>query len=143
MHSLRCGASRHGIVATMELTEQRQPAMNMKQLAGCTKREPCSEIKILLAHAIPLLYPGDPLTAAGTGRLGLIFQLSNQDVRPSRSLLRFLRLFPLAPDRILNHERNNCARDSAGLLITVADLAIKMGITFAGLKFYSRRAAPP
>lgn len=131
----------------MELTEQRQPAMNMKQLAGCTERErlPCSEIKILLAYAIPLLHPshGDPLTAAGTGRLGLIFQLSNQDVRPSRSLLRFRRLFPLAPDRVLNHERNNCARDSAGLLITVAGLAIKMRITFTGLKFYSRRAAPP
>lgn len=45
-------------------------------------------------------------------RLGLIFQLSNQDVcRLAFAGSPFHLFFPL--DRALNHARNNCARDSA------------------------------
>lgn len=142
------GASRRGIVATMELTEQRSLRHEYETARGGArrgKRLSCSEIKILLAQASPV---AAPRRSSRSCRRNSAPWIDLSIIESRRSTSRFSLAFPSlaparAPDRVLNHERNNRARDSAGLLITVAGLAIKMGITFAGLKFYSRRAAPP
>lgn len=82
-----------GIVATMELTEQRVPRHEYETARGVQrrkKRPPCSEIKILLARAVLSPRSSQPPERR---RLGLIFQLSNQDGSTGALLPR---AFPLA-----------------------------------------------
>lgn len=117
----------------------------MKQLAMCIEGErerkrclPRREIKILALVAGSLQYS---LAAAGNSASWINLSIIESRRLPlALSSSRFHFLFLL--DRALNHALNNCARDSTELLIIVVGLMIKMSITFAGLKFYSRRATP-
>lgn len=143
----------------MKLTEQRYPRHEYEIVRGVRreKRLPSREIKILLAlvaAAAAALRVFAARGAASRINLSIIESRRSPFSRsPSvsfrlsfprfRTRFRFSFL-PLAPDRVLNHARNKSARDIAQLLITgLADLAIKMRITFVGLKFYSRGAARP